>query len=52
MDANRTHNRRPEGDTVKTKLIIVLLAASLAALLVGGFSWGLGEDFGISNFGW
>jgi hypothetical protein len=32
---------------MRTKLLRVLIAASLAAILVGGFSW-----VGPENFGW
>jgi hypothetical protein len=37
---------------MRTKLLLVLVAASLAALLIGGFSWGYGEESLIGNFGW
>jgi hypothetical protein len=36
---------------MRTKLLLVICAASLAALALGGWSWGYGESL-IGNFGW
>jgi hypothetical protein len=36
---------------MRTKLLLVICAASVIALLIGGFSWGYGESL-IQNFGW